>query len=40
MEARLPEFVELTGVNVEIGKKYMTRFDTFEEALGKGSLQN
>merc|ERR1739838_816479 len=32
MEARLPEFVELTGVNVEIGKKYMTRFDTFEEA--------
>ena len=30
---RLAEFVSITGCDVEIGTKYMRRFDTFEEAL-------
>ena len=27
---RLAEFVSITGVDIEIGTKYMSRFDTFE----------
>ena len=30
---RIGEFVSITGVDFEIGEKYMARFDTFEEAL-------
>lgn len=37
---RIEEFVSITGVDIEIGEKYMARFDTFEEALEVDTVVN
>ena len=30
---RIDEFLSITGLDIEVGQKYLTRFSTFDEAL-------